>query len=85
MTKQLQDAGKEYKRWTLVLIDFLSDALISCEMLFKSLTEGFFRLVRVVEVLRSGESREGHTQRILAIMRSFIFPLCETFKMVCKC
>jgi len=40
VTKQLQDAGKEYKR-----------------------------LVRVVEVLRSGESREGHTQRILAIMR----------------
>ena len=29
------------------------------------------RLVRVVEGLRAGESREGHTQRILAIMRSF--------------
>ena len=27
------------------------------------------RLVRVVEGLRAGESREGHTQRILAIMR----------------
>ena len=41
---------------------------------FRSL-KTIVRLVRVVEGLRAGESREGHTQRILALMRFGIHKL----------
>ena len=48
---------------------------IFSEQLSLNLIQKNIRLVRVVEGLRAGESREGHTQRILALMRFGIHKL----------